>query len=537
ASGGRSSGLAFAGDVSGGLTVCIRDFWQSYPSALEVRNARTPEATLHAWLRSPEGPAMDMRHYDTLAWGHDLLASYEDVQPGFSTPMGVGRTSELLLFASAEVPSANTLTQLAHLGNQPPLLSCAPEYLHEIGVFGLWSLPDRSTPGRRWIEDQLDNAFAYYQLEVEQRSWYGYWDFGDIMHSYDKDRHSWKYDIGGFAWDNTELMPNLWLWYAFLRSNRADIFRMAEAMTRHTGEVDVYHLGPFEGLGSRHNVRHWGCGSKEVRISQAALSRFYYYLTTDERTGDLMHASVDASNKAIGQTDPLRRILEKSEYPTHARMGPDWLALVGNWMTEWERTGDEQHKEKILAGVNSLTKMPYGLFSGEEAAMGYDPATYILYQLAPEDIGYSHLSILMGGPEVVFELNPLLDNAQWNALWLQFCKLYGQPEEVIEDEFGVKAKLGDNARWSSRMPAYYAYATGDKAWASKAWENFLNKSAWEREYLRFEMQRTEAPGLLQPLFEVDGVSTNSTAQWCLNAIELLELVGKAMPETHPLYKK
>ena len=51
--------------------------------------------------------------------------------------------------------------------------------------------------------------------------------------------------------------------------------------------------GRFAGLGSRHNVRHWGCGAKEARISQAAFRRFYYYLTTDERTGDLMREVVD----------------------------------------------------------------------------------------------------------------------------------------------------------------------------------------------------------------------------------------------------
>ncbi len=91
-----------------------------------------------------------------------------------------------------------------------------------------------------------------------------------------------------------ELGTDMWLWYSFLRTGRAEIFRMAEAMTRHTGEVDVYHLGRFAGLGSRHNVRHWGCGAKEARISQAAYRRFFYYLTTDERAGDLMRAVVDA---------------------------------------------------------------------------------------------------------------------------------------------------------------------------------------------------------------------------------------------------
>ena len=52
------------------------------------------------------------------------------------------------------------------------------------------------------------------------------------MHAYDPVRHTWRYDIGGFAWDNTELASNMWLWYNFLRTGREDIWRMAEAMTR-----------------------------------------------------------------------------------------------------------------------------------------------------------------------------------------------------------------------------------------------------------------------------------------------------------------
>ena len=76
------------------------------------------------------------------------------------------------------------------------------------------------------------------------------------------------YDIGGWAWNNTELVPNLWLWYSYLRSGREDIFRLAEAMTRQSQEVDVYHIGArFAGLGSRHNVMHWGDGRRSSRAS------------------------------------------------------------------------------------------------------------------------------------------------------------------------------------------------------------------------------------------------------------------------------
>ncbi len=40
---------------------------------------------------------------------------------------------------------------------------------------------------------------------------------------------------------------------------------------------------------------------------------------------------------------------------------------------------------------------------------------------------------------------------------------------------------------------------------------------------------------LKPLEEVTDISTNNTAQWCLNAIQLLELVGDKMPEQHPFW--
>ncbi|MDH7604984.1 MAG: DUF6250 domain-containing protein [Melioribacter sp.] len=531
--GHRSTGLAFVGDVSGGLTVCLRDFWQSFPSALEINNVKKDTSQLKIWLWTPDAEAMDMRHYDTLAYGHDLIASYEDVQPGYSIATGIGRTSEIMLYATSNVPSYETLNKIVKIGNNPPLLAASPEYIHSVKVFGIWSLPDRSTNTKSWLEEQLDKAFEYYKLEVEQRHWYGFWHYGDIQHSYDFRRHTWKYDIGGFAWDNTELMPNMWLWYSYLRSGREDIFRMAEAMTRHTGEVDVYHLGPFKGLGSRHNVIHWGCGAKEVRISQAALKRFYYYLTTDERTGDLMREVVDAANEAIGKYDPLRLILEKSQYPTHARVGPDWLALVGNWMTEWERTGDTKYRDRIMIGVNSLYEMPFGFFSGKDAAFGYDPKTYKLFRLSQNDIGSAHLSVLMGGPEVAFELSNLLKDKKWDKLWLQFCKLYGAPKEEIQKEFGKAVELGTPGPWYSRLPAYYAKVTGDKSYAERAWKEFFNYGSRQFQ-TNFEMEKFDSIQSLQPIYEVKWVSTNNTAQWCLNAIELLDLIGNDIPENIPL---
>ncbi len=191
------------------------------------------------------------------------------------------------------------------------------------------------------ILNQLDSSIFYYQKSIDERHWYGFWNYGDVMHSYDPNRHTWKYYVGGFAWAITELGPGNWLWYSFLRTGRADIYQMAIAMSRHTAEVDVYHLGEMKGLGTRHNVSHWGCGAKEARIGQAAWKRFQYYLTSDERSGDLMREALDVE-KALMKYEPLRIAQPREKFPfsgpTRLRWGPDWLALAGNWMTD----GSEQ---------------------------------------------------------------------------------------------------------------------------------------------------------------------------------------------------
>ena len=179
------------------------------------------------------------------------------------------------------------------------------------------------------------------------RNWYGMFNYGDIMHTYDPFRHSWRYDMGGYAWQNTELVPTLWLWLAFMRSGREDIFTMAEAMSRHCSEVDIYHFGPLKGLGSRHNVRHWGCSCKEARIAMAGHHRFYYYLTGDMRLGDVFEDVKDA-DEAIVTTDPLRFFFDKDKMnaPAHARSGPDWSSFCSDWMTQWERFNDDTYRNQ-----------------------------------------------------------------------------------------------------------------------------------------------------------------------------------------------
>jgi hypothetical protein len=512
AGGSRSLGLAFVGDVSGGLAVDMNNFWQLCPTELEIQGASGAAASLTVWLWSPDVPPMDMRHYDTKP--HGLEASYEDVQSGFSNATGVARTCVLNFRPFNAVPTDAELLNQANADQHNALLVCSPQYYHSIPTFGLWSLPDRSTPQRIWMEDRLDKAFDFYRGQVDQRRWYGFWDFGDFMHTYDTPRHEWRYDVGGFAWDNTELIPNLWLWYAFLRTGRADVFRMAENLTRQSQEVDVYHLGPWKGLGSRHNVRHWGDGAKEVRISQALLKRPYYYLTTDERTGDLMNEVIDA-DQALLKADPLRElpgISDEHKYPTHLRIGPDWFALAGNWFTAWERTGDTKYRDKILVGMNCITALPDKIMSSDN--FGYDPASGKIY-LLKSGPGAPSLLGLFGGPELNSEMNPIINDPAWTAAWDEFCKTNN-------------LRGPDNAR----LTAYAAYVAKDPAEAARAWRQFLQPGRFGPG-VSFDSHKVSGPAVPEVVDEIPNVSTNSTSQWCLNAIELLQMIGDQLAPNRP----
>lgn len=538
--GRRASGMVFAGDVSGGLAVSLKNFWQSHPASLEVRKASSGAAELCVWLWSPDGPAMDMRHYDTRP--HGLEAVYEDVQPGFSTAHGVARTSELTLFATAAVPTKDVTAKMAKTGAQPPLLVCVPEYLQSAQAFGIWGLEDRSTPVKRAIEERLEVTLNHYLKQPEQHRWYGFWDFGDVMHSFDNERHVWRYDLGGMAWDNSELGTDMWLWYSFLRSGRADVFRMAEAMSRHTTEVDCYHLGPFAGLGSRHNVRHWGCGAKEARISQAAYRRFHYYLTTDERTGDVMREMLNSDFKTV-EYDPMRlarpiKEEEKKIAPTRTRLGPDWIAFVSNWMTEWERTGDTKWRDKILAGVECLAAMPLGMRSGGELVFGYDPATGKLYQLNNE-VGTYNLATIMGGAEVAFELGLVLDDPRWHKLWNQYCRLYSAPREAIQRDMQT-GEEGLNAQYvrDGRLAAYVYHQTKAPAFRDNAVNALLRTGRGGGGRGGGEGGRGGAPRriegseTLNPIDEGPS-NTNGAAQNGLETIAMLGMVGSELPAEFP----
>ena len=413
-----------------------------------------------------------------------------------------------------------------------PQLAAPPRQLIKAKVFGpgLYAEPDRSTAAKAKIEDHLDFLFGYYRDQVEMRRWYGFWDYGDIMHTYDSARHAWRYDIGGYAWDNSELSPDLWLWYAYLRSGRSDIFRFAEAMTRHTGEVDVYHLGKWAGLGTRHGVQHFDDSAKQQRIANTTYRRFYYFLTADERVGDLMHANVD-SDETFLVLDPNRKVrtdpYTPDRHPLSIGFGTDWSGLVSAWLTEWERRGPkwEKAKARVLSTMEGIAAQPNGFVQGSGL---YDLDTGRFAVAAEPVVAVSHLSAVFGLNELCAELIHLVDMPKFKEAYLDYCRYFNASKAEQAARYGSNFGSLILLQGHSRLDAYAAVQTGDEALAKRAWTKFYGSDGYT-ESSPWKTEKLTGPATLVEGGEASWVSSNDTALYGLAAIENLALLGDRMP--------
>ncbi|MCH7398858.1 Tat pathway signal sequence domain protein [Belliella sp. DSM 107340] len=534
AHGKRARGLVAVGGPSGSFAFGVRNFWESFPGQLDIKNAHTDTAEVTAWLWAPNSPAMDLRFYhdgmgqDTYPKQLDALdITYEDYEPGFGTAKGVARTSELNFWTLDATPSHSQFNDMCTYLEEPPLLTADSEYMLQVGVFGgLWYTDKLQSDRAKEFNEQLDWYFDFYQKQVKEHKWYGFWDFGDFMHTYDTDRHMWRYDVGGFAWDNSELSTDLWLWYYYLKTGKKEAFRVAEAMTRHTGEVDVHHSGPFAPLGSRHNVMHWGCSAKQLRISTAANRRFFYYLTADERTGDLMREQVNAA-EALLKVVPIRKVAPKETWGTddpnrvYLGFGTDWGSVAAAWLTEWERTEDKEIREKLLNSMRSIGNQPKGFYS-----MGsrMNLQTGEFEKVKTNRASASHLSAVFGLTEIAIELYELVDMKSFNKAWLQYCEMYNASPEEQENVLGNRLGKLNLQQGHARLTAFVAKEKSDPRLAKRAWEEFYAGEGGIRRH--GVAKEISGPEVLTPRTEALGVSTNATAQWGLAAMHCLAILGE-----------
>ncbi|KAH6695285.1 hypothetical protein F5X68DRAFT_29531 [Plectosphaerella plurivora] len=539
----RAGGLAYLGGATqGGLAVGLRDFWKRYPTGLDIRNAASDSGEITLWIYSPNAEPLDLRPYhdglgqETYAQQLDALeVTYEDWEGGLDTPYGISRTNEVFIVGFEATPSSDELADLTTYINNPPVLAAEPAYLQETRAAGTyWSVPG-DVPQ---LDAHLDWLIDFYRGQVDDRRWYGFLDYGDVMHTYDPDRHEWRYDIGGYAWDNSELSPDLFIWLQFLRTGREDVYRFSEAMTRHTGEVDMYHLGKLRALGTRHGVQHYSDSAKQVRISNAQYRKYFYYISGgDERTGDIIAETLDV-DKTFEFLDPNRKVrgdgFEPKPDEVSIGLGTEFSALSASWLLEWERRGPrwEESLSKLTNVVEGIVNLTNGFVSGS-ALMNPADGTLKPPVADPENKGnvaISHLSAMFGMIEVILDLTEHWGSALpagFEDAWLDYAYYYNAPRPEQAARYGVDFGRPNQVQSHSRLTAYAALKYDNATLAARAWTEYLNDGL--RQTLPWAAVQLNGSAVLKPVAEATWLSTNEFAQFGLATIQNLALVGKYWP--------
>lgn len=520
--GNRYSGSVIYSCEVGAIQVHLDKFWEKYPSEIKIENLASNLIETKVFLWSEKSEPMEFQHYD---YQDHMYSAYEGMEENRSTPIGIANTSSIRLKIYSNRPTDQEIYLTAQEYNRPAIVIEDLQDYHDFGVFGIYSMKTENM----MLENQLNHLFEFYKKEVEQREWYGFWNYGDFMHSYDAYRHNWLYDFGGYAWQNTELVPNMWLWIYFLRTGRRDVYELAEAMTKHTSEVDIYHSGEYKGLGSRHNVVHWGCQAKEARVSMAGLHRYYYFLTGDPRTKEIIHEVAD-NEKVFNRLEPLREFYERQDDLIPIRTGPDWVSLVSNWFTNWEISNDNTYKDKIEIGINNLYQTKNRLLSGPTVL--FNPKTYELSYYGTGNVGGYHMIISFGGPEVWIEYAETTNNIKLKEMIAEFGRFYPLSDEEMRSQSNGEL-FKQHFAWpmfATTMMAYSAKFSNDAELAKTAWRHLLEP---ELSGIPNHVETTLVEASTwKTIQEMPWITTNVVSQWCLNTMICLELIGDKIPEEY-----
>ena len=190
---------------------------EEYPNRLAVD---LEERRMHAHTWPPDHPPKGFQRASRQADG-GMVGNFA---------RGITKTTELVFDfhdASADLAAVRA-SALAVL--DPPVAHAPPAWYRGSGVYGTFATADNRIPA---LERGLQYKFRYMRFNRDWAPWYGMFDYGDLK-TY--------YRGGGWVqWGNNEPAQDFQWWFNFMRTGSRDDYLQAEAMSRHTMDVDNLH--------------------------------------------------------------------------------------------------------------------------------------------------------------------------------------------------------------------------------------------------------------------------------------------------------
>ena len=269
---------------------------------------------------------------------------------------GMAKTSELLFFFHPGDTDAREVGELMDGFMSPPIAHADPAWYGQMDVFGHFS-PRRSD--LTGLERALDHKIDWTLFNQHWEPWYGMFDYGDVKVNFDGER--WA------NWAHNEPAEDFILWLQFMRTGDPRVFDAAQAMSRHTMDVDNTHwpnggrfegttnqpldywrgleadatASPYLGMGRRHSRQHWAHALTAHVWVQGWLAD--YYLAADHRALDVARMTADLH---------MRR-----PWGEHGLTGRRLYLSVWNLVCVWDATKDPRYREELEDRIGRMLRL------------------------------------------------------------------------------------------------------------------------------------------------------------------------------------
>lgn len=283
-----------------GIAIGIRNYLEEYPKELTLDVAGE---AVQAYVWSPHAEPMSFERWSTEEDG-GMVGNFAQ---------GLTKTTEFVFhFHEDDAPPDAAQRPLRYVLD-PPVAHAPPQWYADSRAYGF--MAPRSDEWAAY-ERGLDYKFDWWLFNQDWEPWYGVVDYGDGKNYYF--REDW------YQYANNEPAMDFMFWMQFMRTGRRDYALAAEAMSRHTMDLDNTHWptsahthyrgdtndaldwwraradssgSPYLGMGRRHGSQQWtSMLSAHVWVPGWVAA---YYLTGYHRGLDIARLTADYYQRRI----------------------------------------------------------------------------------------------------------------------------------------------------------------------------------------------------------------------------------------------
>lgn len=296
--------LGYLGRDNGNLSmgVVLRDMAENYPKAL-VATAEALEVQLYP---------QDVAPLDLSRYSHTIdSANGETGDNRDRGAQGLAKSDTFLLqLGSAALVESSLVAAAEKLSAGPVLALATPDWVSNSGVMGIGDFafaPSVDSPVHYRI-DRVLHILADFMRYNQRRQflWFGLLDYGDIRGWFHGGGSGFTWhELGRYGWSGNSGEPSNQLWVQFLRKPSQQLFLDAEALARHTQDVQMVHYGDASGSGAgdwsgrnrefvvgslhRHGRQAFSGYAGLPEYSHISGVETYYYLTGDGRAREALY--------------------------------------------------------------------------------------------------------------------------------------------------------------------------------------------------------------------------------------------------------